>query len=101
MKGYDALWRTNATVEEQEECYQRLINAGDAWTLEGHVGRTAMSLIEHGTCMLGFRGHRDFYGNYIPARNEVAEGTKGSFKYVAARRGEEHAKNFAAIGRDS
>lgn len=101
MKGYDALWRTDATVEEQEECYQRLINTGDAWNLEGHVGRTAMSLIEHGTCMLGFVARRDYWGNTVPARSEVQEGTKGSFKYVAARRGEEHARHFAEIGRDS
>lgn len=101
MNGYDALYREDATVEEQEECYQRLINTGDAWQLEGHVGRTAMHLIEHGTCMLGFVRRRDYWGNIIPARSDVQEGTKGSYQFVVNQRGEEHARRIAELGRDS
>ena len=62
--------------------YQDLINSGDAWRLEGSVGRTAMGLIESGQCMLGETGHSDFYGNYVPSRFEVKAGTKGSPEYV-------------------
>ena len=94
---YDALYREDATQEEQIECYQRLINSGDAWRFEGHVGRTAMSLIEAGQCILGRRGHRDFYGNYVPSRTEVQEGTKGSKSFAEQHAGREHAERIASL----
>ena len=81
----DALWNENATQEEEVAAYQNLINSGDAWKLEGHVGRTAMSLIESGECILGEVGHHDYYGNYVPSRYEVQAGTKGSAEYAEAQ----------------
>jgi hypothetical protein len=50
MADTSALWREDATEDEQTACYQALIDSGDAWKLEGHVGRTAMALIESGQC---------------------------------------------------
>ena len=82
----DFLWDEDATEEEMIEGYQELINSGMAWKLEGSVGRTAMSLIESGHCMLGGEGHRDYWGNYIPSRFEVEAGTKGSPEFCAERR---------------
>lgn len=55
-----------------------------AWKLEGHVGRTAMRLIEDGICMLGEEAHTDYYGNRVPARSEVVPGSMGSAEYVEA-----------------
>lgn len=81
----DALWNEEATQEEVIACYQRLIDSGDAWNLEGHVGRTAMEFIESGECILGEVGHRDYYGSYVPSRTEVAPGTKGSVEYAKER----------------
>jgi hypothetical protein len=81
-----ALYREDATEEEMVVLYQHLIDTGQAWQLEGHVGRTAMGLIEAGVCMLGETGHRDYYGGYVPSRHEVEAGTKGSPEYVAARK---------------
>lgn len=85
MVDYSALYREDADEEEVIACYQELVNSGDAWQLEGHVGRTAMDLISAGKIMLGEEGHRDYYGNYVPSRHEVQPGTKGSSEYVLAR----------------
>ena len=69
------------TKTEIREC-QKLINNGNAWRLEGSVGRYAMDMIENGYCMLGQKGHRDYWGNYVPSRFEVEKGTKGSRAYM-------------------
>ena len=62
---------------------QALVDSGQAWRLEGSVGRHCMALIEAGEILLGETGHHDFYGNYVPSRSEVEPGTKGSPEYVA------------------
>ena len=59
-----------------------LVNNGQAWRLEGHVGRTAMDLLESRQIALGETGHTDYYGNYIPSRYEVQPGTKGAAEYA-------------------
>jgi hypothetical protein len=79
---YLALWDEEATQEDIIETYQELINNGQAWRLEGSVGRTAMALIESGQCILGEVGHHDYWGNYVPSRHEVQPGTKGSVEYA-------------------
>ncbi len=71
------------THEEYCEAMQRRINDGTIWQMEGSAGRAAMQLIDSGLCMLGTDGHRDYWGNYIPSRDEVKSGTKGSYAYVA------------------
>ncbi len=76
------LYDEDATNEETVAGYQALINSGDAWKLEGSVGRTAMDMIRNGQCMLGEEGHTDYYGNYVPSRTEVQAGTKGSPEFV-------------------
>lgn len=73
---------------------QRIINAGQ-WSLQGSYGRTMMAAIENGQCLLGKTGARDYWGNYIPSRDEVKAGTKGSYEYVADRFGDEHAEAMA------
>jgi len=69
------------TKTEIREC-QKLINNGNAWRLEGSVGRYAMDMIENGYCMLGLKGQRNAYGGYVPSRFEVEKGTKGSRDYM-------------------
>lgn len=71
---------------------QTLINSGLAWKLEGSIGRQCMAAIESGACMLGHTDHRDYWGNHVPSRDQVQEGTKGSFDYVAERMGLEYAE---------
>ena len=64
--------------------FQKAINSGLAWKLQGNYGRLAMDYINAGLCMLGEEGHRDYYGNYVPSRHEVKPGTKGSQEFVEA-----------------
>lgn len=86
MTDLTALYRESATHDEIVEAYQAIIDSGEAWRLEGHVGRTAMALIESGECILGEEGHRDYWGNYVPSRHEVVPGSKGSVEYAEAQR---------------
>ena len=80
-------------VETEEEFFcsvQRAINA-HSWSLQGSYGRTMMGAINSGHCMLGTKPCLDYWGNRIPSRFEVQEGTKGSRGYVISHRGEEWA----------
>ena len=70
------------TEEEQIEALQDMINTGQAWKMEGSIGRAAMNAIRNGDCILGEEGHYDYYGNYVPSRTEVQAGTKGSVEYA-------------------
>lgn len=70
---------------------QRAINSLSAWRLQGSVGRTMMAAITGGYCMLGENSTSDAWGNRIPSRTEVKDGTKGSRSYVAERMGEDWA----------
>ena len=82
MADLSAIWEEDATEEDFIAAYQELINTGQAWNMEGSVGRQAMALIENGICALGESDHRDYYGNHIPSRDQVQEGTKGSVQFV-------------------
>jgi hypothetical protein len=80
----DFLWDEDVSEEDYLNGMQGLVNSGSAWSLEGSVGRAAMSLIEAGAIMLGEEGHRDYWGNYVPSRYEVEPGSMGSKEYVEA-----------------
>ena len=72
------LQKENDVAETQE-----LINSGQAWTLEGSVGRACMRTLEEGETMLPKEAKYGAYGNKIPSRDEVKPGTKGSYKYCS------------------
>lgn len=58
---------------------QEMINSGIIWSMEGSMGRQAMSLLESGACMLPKESHKDYYGNRVPSRDMLEDGTKGTF----------------------
>jgi len=57
---------------------QQSIETGDIWKFEGSAGRFAMSCLEAGICFLGEKLTRDYYGNTIPPRGVLEDGSKGS-----------------------
>ena len=76
---------------------QKGINSGQIWLLQGSMGRAAMAAIEAGANLLGPKAVRDYYGNVIPGRYDVQEGTKGSYEYVAARFGDDYAEKLLEV----
>lgn len=85
------------TEHEYYEAIQSAINSGTAWSFQGSYGRTMMDAIRSGYCLLGHTGSRDYYGNYIPSRDEVEEGTKGSYEYVIQMQGQEWADTMGDL----
>lgn len=59
---------------------QDSINTGLAWKMEGSVGRQAMNLLDSGACLLPKKFHKDYYGNTVPSRDVLKNGTKGTLK---------------------
>ena len=59
---------------------QELINSGSCRKIEGSVGRFAMDYLEAGVCMLPLEPRVDYYGNRVPPRNMLKQGTKGTFQ---------------------
>jgi hypothetical protein len=73
-----------ATIKGLQKSYgyaelQRLIDSGDVWYMEGALGRAAMDALTAGACMLPTTSRRGAYGNIIPSRYQVKQGTYGSF----------------------
>jgi hypothetical protein len=83
-----------ATEEEYYLAMQRTINSG-MWGLQGSYGRAMMDAISSGKCLLGENDARDYYGNHIPSRHQVQAGTKGSYDFVVAERGQDWADLMA------
>jgi len=64
--------------DEEIKMFQRMINDGSVWKLQGSYGRQAMQYLEAGLCELGEKGCYDYWGNYVPSKYEVKPGTKGA-----------------------
>lgn len=58
---------------------QRLINNGQAWHMEGSFGRQCMDALRSGMCYLPKKSFTDAYGNKIPSRDELKQGTMGTY----------------------
>lgn len=92
MIDYDIL-EGNEEVDEMDYFIemQKAINGGVAWKFQGSYGRSMMDAIRSGYCMLGHTRSSDYYGNTIPSRDDVEEGTKGSYEFVLEHMGEDWA----------
>ena len=58
--------------------WQKRIENGMIWKFEGSVGRQAMDLLRIGVCFLPKKRTFDYWGNTIPSRSELKEGTQGT-----------------------
>jgi len=85
------------TAEDYYAALQRAINSGVAWSFQGSYGRTMMEAITGGLCVLGTVSARDYWGSYIPSRDEVQAGTYGSLDYVRQHQGDDWADFIATI----
>ena len=56
-----------------------------------------MDAIESGRCVLGPTPARDYWGNRIPSRTEVQEGTKGSIEFVRNECGDEWVEMILSV----
>jgi hypothetical protein len=61
---------------------QTLINTGQAWRMEGAIGRQCDAALDLGYAILGPRERIDYWGNVVPSRYQVKPGTKGSVQYA-------------------
>ena len=90
MLNFDVLEGDAVDADEYYTELQKAINMG-TWSFQGSHGRAMMDAIVAGRCMLGREQFKDYWGNRIPSRDQVKEGTQGSFTYVSNRFGEEWA----------
>lgn len=98
---FDDIMRIEDGGEDEATYYeamQRQINAGDIWHLQGSMGRAAMDAIKSGKCLVGREARKDFYGNVVPGRDMLEQGTKGTRDFVAKHNGAAWADNMATIG---
>lgn len=88
-EAFDVLMGEPDDRDAEIEGLQQLVDSGQAWLLEGSVGRACADAIEDGVVTLGAVGHRDYWGSYVPSRTEVEPGTKGSIEYAHRVGGDE------------
>ncbi len=80
---------------------QSLINTGAIWSLEGSAGRGARDAIYAGLAILGPSGVRDYYGSYVPSRDEVDAGTEGSVQHANKMRAKYGLRPLRALDFDN
>lgn len=86
MDAIDAIMAVEEAADE-ETYYRGLqasINSGICWQMQGSFGRAAAAAIKAGICALGPERRRDYYGNVVPSRFDVADDEPGSAAYVEA-----------------
>jgi hypothetical protein len=89
---------SNEDVSELDyyKSIQGAINSG-AWSMQGSYGRTMMDAIKSGYCLLGLKAYNDYWGNHIPSRLQVVDGTVGSWEFVKNHMGIEWATTMAGV----
>lgn len=64
-------WEQGMMSEEREKrFFQKMVNEGTVWNLQGIYGRRAADLLNAGVIKHAKERHFDYYGNPIPTRKE-------------------------------
>lgn len=87
---------TTCTMREYYQSLQRAINQG-AWGMQGSYGRAMMDAIKSGHCLLGVKDYTDYYGNHVPSRDQVVNGTVGSMQFVIDQMGADWADAMGSV----
>jgi hypothetical protein len=61
------------SLEEEKKWFQRKVNDGSIWSLQGFYGRRAQELLDAGIIKYPTKKTKDFYGNPIPQRKKLKE----------------------------
>lgn len=86
-KTYEAIVRfETGQLSEPEtiQLFQRLIDDGSVWRMQGTYGRLAQQLIESGYCMLSEGRQQNYFGATVGSRFDVPAGDPGSREFVEA-----------------
>ena len=69
-------------LQKQFEVFelQESIDSGAIWKMTGSSGRLAMQCLQTGECFLPLESYMDYWGNRVPSRNDLAEGTQGTLE---------------------
>jgi len=61
------------TLPEKEvlKLFQKMVNTGIVWKLQGFYGRTAQNLLDRGLIKYPTKKTFDYYGNPIPVRKKT------------------------------
>jgi hypothetical protein len=87
---------TTCTTVQYYQAIQRAINQG-LWSMQGSYGRTMMDAIKSGHCLLGVSDCTDYWGNHVPSRDQVVEGTVGSMQFVIDNMGADWADQMGSV----
>jgi hypothetical protein len=77
-------WEEGRLSREQERrFFQRMVNTGEVWRLQGMYGRRAQELLNAGEIDYPKKATYDAYGNKIPTQSDIA---KQFGKYESAKK---------------
>ena len=73
------------TPDRERKFFQKMVNEGTVWSLQGMYGRRAHDLLNAGEIDYPTKKTHDYYGNPIPTRDDIRK-KFGSYVLASKRR---------------